>query len=206
MTARYRYKTYKSDSFYHLYNRGINRQEIFRDNEDYETFLRILRYSLQKRGPCPIKVDLVAFSLMPNHFHFEIKQEEKYGIVKFIRKVISPYGSYFNKKYERIGPLFQGRYRAKIIDSFQSLLHLSRYLHINQVEAGLVARPEDWLWNSYLDYLELKESGLCKKELILGRIGGVSEYRKFVEAQISKQDWHLIKDLVIEEKKGDGPH
>jgi len=194
-----RYKEYIPDSFYHLYNRGVDKRTIFKDDQDYSTFLRMCRYTLTKKGPSPIELSLMVFCSMPNHYHFLVRQGEARGITRFIRSVASNYVPYFNEKYERIGPLFQGRFQAKRIETDEGLLHLSRYLHINPVVAGLVNYPGDWRWSSYREYLGKPEFDLCCTSPILQLAGGAEKYQEFVAAEVdSPADQLLLENLALE--------
>ena len=150
MPTRHRIKTYVENSFYHIYNRGVEKRIIFQDDQDYRVFLYYLKLylsppesvkSLQKKGQSFIikprqrplnnfynEINLLAYCLMPNHFHLLLKQKPANGIEKFMRSFGTKYVQYFNKRYRRIGPLFQGTYKGVLIETDEQLLHLSRYL------------------------------------------------------------------------------
>ena len=154
-------KTYLENGYYHIYNRGVEKRKIFLDEQDYRVFLSYLKLYLSskeesvneiKNNDLKIenkektiseiytlnnffgKIELISFVLMPNHFHFELKQKSKKEIESFMRSLITKYSKYFNRKYDRVGPLFQGRYKAILIKSTEYLLHLSRYIHCNPIE------------------------------------------------------------------------
>lgn len=131
-----------ADSFYHLYSRGVNKQPIFADNDDYEFFLGLLKRYLspesnKRTNRTPYKsyftlVDLLAYCLMPNHIHLLIYQHnETDSLPGLMRRIMTSYSMYFNKKYNRTGPLFQSRYLASLIDNDPYLHHISRYIHRN---------------------------------------------------------------------------
>lgn len=133
--------------FYHLFNRGVEKRIIFQDDRDYIHFLKILGYyqyagpklSYSRTNEKQIKIvktnekiiEIISYCLMPNHFHLLIKQLKENGIPEFIRKISDGYTKYFNTKHHRVGPLFQGSYKAVLIESDQQLTHLSRYIHLN---------------------------------------------------------------------------
>lgn len=135
-------KEYVADSYYHVYARGVNKQSIFDENADYSYFLSLLdRYlsgekKLSQAGiayPDYAKeINLIAYCLMTNHLHLLIFQKDKpASIESFMRSLLTSYGKYFNNKYNRVGSLFESRYKAKRIDDDSYLTHISRYIHMN---------------------------------------------------------------------------
>jgi putative transposase len=159
MPSRNSVKQYTEDSYYHIYNRGVERRQIFLDDQDYVVFLNLLKRHLSrekttnKRGESyetfAGRVELLAFCLMPNHFHllFYLNNDPA-SIALLMKRVSGSYTSYFNKKYSRVGHLFQGVYKAVHVDSDPYLLHISRYIHRN---------PEDfvnWKYSSLPYYLQ----------------------------------------------------
>jgi len=170
MPCRNIIKTYNSNSYYHIYNRGVEKRKIFIDDQDYATFESLLkRYLSNKptkdsRGRSYIflgdKVSLIAFCLMPNHFHMIIYQTELDSITKLLRSVCSSYVTYFNNKYNRVGTLFQGNFKAIQIKDESYLLFLTRYIHRN---------PADYLeyeWSSLNYWLGKKNADWLDYELI----------------------------------------
>jgi putative transposase len=178
-----------SGEYYHIYNRGNSKQKIFHDKEDYEYFLKLLylsngeeKFKLHflegnvyeaKRGNQ--LVDVGAYVLMPNHFHILITESEEGGISKFLHKVSSGYSHYYNKKYERTGSLFEGKFKSKYADNDNYLKYLFSYIHLNIVkliqadwkEKGVKDKQKvlDFLlsykYSSYVDYLNIyRQEGL----------------------------------------------
>lgn len=136
MPAKNSVKQYIEDGYYHIYNRGVEKRNIFLDPQDYSVFLHYLKKYLDPASGSDPKslaneVDLLAFCLMPNHFHLLIKQSKKDGITKLMRAVTTCYVMYFNEKYQRVGTLFQGKYKAALVLEDIYLLHLTRYIHLN---------------------------------------------------------------------------
>ena len=139
---------------YHIYNRGVDKRKIFLEDQDYYRFIHDLfefndldaTINLGRRfneqGSTSIKtskkrkklVEIMCFCLMPNHFHLILKQIRERGITKFMHKIGTGYTMYFNKKYQRTGALFEGRFKAIMIEKDEYLIHLSRYLHMNPIE------------------------------------------------------------------------
>lgn len=189
--------------FYHVYNRGNEKRDIFTQTRDYTRFLKTVFYYLFT-GPRPsfskfsklqvtlLKplseeklVEIICYCLMPNHFHFLIRQLKENGISKFMGQISNSYTKYFNTKYQRVGPLLQGAFKAVRIESEEQLIHVSRYIHLNPVVSGLVDNLEDYQWSSYLEYIK-PISTFCSINEILGFFDSneKEKYKEFVEAQI----------------------
>ena len=175
-------KTYIENGFYHIYNRGVEKRNIFLDDQDYKVFLSYLKLYLTSKDNSVIeikkradlsedqknekisklmalknyfnKIELLCYVLMPNHFHLEIRQKNRNDMEDFMRSLITKYSKYFNKRYDRVGPLFQGRYSAVLITNERYLLHLGRYIHLNPQE--IVANKQSlssYSWSSYPAYI-----------------------------------------------------
>jgi putative transposase len=157
-------KFYKIDSFYHLYNRGVAKDIVFHDNQDFAYFLKLFKRhldpsdkSVDNQGKPYTKyhhlVELAAYCLMPNHFHLLAYQKnDTGGIVKLMRSVATAYSMYYNKRYARVGPVFQGRYKARQIKDDSDLMNIYKYIHRN---------PEQYLhypWSSLPYYRGVKSS------------------------------------------------
>lgn len=183
MPSKNALKTYVENGFYHVYNRGVEKRNIFLDEQDYKVFLSYLKlYLTSKDDSINLikkrvdlsddqknekisklmalknyfnKIELFCYVLMPNHFHLEIRQKNKTDMEDFMRSLITKYSKYFNKRYDRVGPLFQGRYNAVLITNERYLLHLGRYIHLNPQE--IIATNKQSLssypWSSYPAYI-----------------------------------------------------
>jgi len=188
------YKEFAANQFYHIYNRGQGKGDIFLDNADRKFFLLRLKENLWPeqatitpspggyiRQLLPSKsFCLHCYCLMPNHFHFLLEQTSNLPISKLFAKVCTSYSKYFNKKYDRVGHVFQDQFKAVLIDNDIYLTWLSAYIHQNPKVAGLVNNLEEYQWSSYLDYIGKRSGKLCKKDLILGMVGGQEKYKQFV--------------------------
>ncbi len=131
------------DSYYHVYNRGVEKRAIFLDDDDYTVFLGLIKKYLvgdkkdtkntnrHRFASLGAEVRLIAYCLMPNHVHLLFFQNTQDGIEKLMRRVMTGYVMYFNHKYARVGSLFQGRYKASRINADAYLQHISRYIHMN---------------------------------------------------------------------------
>lgn len=148
-------KKYDAEAYYHVYNRGVEKRNIFLDDQDYAVFLGLLKRYLDEEPAIGSQsrqcewlgddVEIVAFCLMPNHFHLLLYQIQIDAVTKLLRAVCSSYVSYFNKKYDRVGSLFQGVFRAIRVVDCGYLIHLTRYIHRNPF------KYIEWEWSS-LDY------------------------------------------------------
>ncbi len=204
------YKHFAQNNFYHLYNRGNGRQDVFLDDEDRKFFLFRLKENLfplkavfrglppedclqggasivaESHTPYGRKIlppnsfTLFCYCLMPNHFHFLIRQNTELSISKLVGKVFTSYSKYFNAKYEQVGHVFQDRIKAVLVENDPQLLWLSAYIHNNPLTAGLVKDLTDYPWSSYPDYLGLRQGTLCEKDFIIKMVGSPELYKKFV--------------------------
>lgn len=191
----YRTIPFVNDQIYHIYNRGSEKRYIYDERGDYKRFLRALRY-YQLEGPkpklshysefSPVKpdpsrkiVEIICYCFMPNHFHLMLKQIKEGGISEFMRKIGNSYAKYFNTRHSRIGPLFQGEFKAVLVESDEQLAHLSRYIHLNPYVAYLCKSLDNYEWSSYREYSEEIE-GVCFKEPVLDQFKSSSEYEQFV--------------------------
>ena len=178
-------KIYLSETYYHLYNRGVNKRRIFIDSEDYAVFMNLLKRYLDNQPAkdnkgreykrLHSKIELLAFCLMPTHYHLLVYQHTPEAITELIRPVATAYTMFFNKKYKRQGPLFQSRFRAAVVNKEAYLQHISRYLHLN---------PEDyqnWEFSSLPYFMGKKNSGWVRPDRILELFDDRHEYKTFVE-------------------------
>ncbi len=182
--SRNKVKQWGAGEVYHIYNRGNNKQKIFFDAEDYRVFLNLLKVRLQKE-PFRDKyyrlqkgwygdVELLAFCLMPNHFHLLLFQKEQYSISELMRSVMTSYVGYINKKYQRSGHLFQDVFKAARIDEDGYWQHISRYIHLNPREW------QTWEWSSLPYYDGRSQADWVRPEMVL-RMFTDDSYRKFLE-------------------------
>lgn len=183
MPQRNVYKDYLANSYYHIYNRGANKSNIFLDEQDYVVFLGLLkRYlgnevykkaSRENYHNFHKDIELLAFCLMPNHFHLFIYQKRASGMTDLLKSLSISYVMYFNKKYKRLGPLFQQRYKAVSITDDAQLLHITRYIHMNP------DRYTSYKWSSLSYYTGDKESSWVRPGRIKILFAG-EDYMKFL--------------------------
>lgn len=160
----------------HLYNRGVDSGLIFRHESDYKCWMMIMANALPRFG-----IDLLLYSLMPNHYHVSAIQQSAYEVSEYLKDVCWRYAKYFNKKYRRHGPVFSGRFRSQIIRDDAGLVRLSHYIHMNPVTAHLSTDPLQWSYSSCREYLGGRSGSLVKTDMILGLVGGVEEYARFLK-------------------------
>ncbi len=222
MPAKNIIKTYIQNGYYHLYNRGVNKRNIFKNQQDYGVFLGYLKQYLSPndKNPClrnitvknkvykiltpPCKnyhhdIKLLAYCLMPNHFHLLIKQFSERGIASLMKSLGTRYTMYFNKRYQRTGPLFQSRYKAVLIDNENQLLHLSRYIHLNPLPKN-PTQP-----SSYPNYLGLNHATWIQPQEILTffktarktNLNDISSYQSFIE-DYSEPPKTFLENLTLD--------
>ncbi len=184
------------NAVYHITSRGNERKKIYRDDGDKERFLGLLedyknRYNFL----------IHCFVLMDNHYHLVIETLRP-NLIKIMHGLNSGYTGYFNKKYKRSGHLFQGRYKAIIVDKENYLLELSRYVHLNPLRAKIINKPQDYKWSSYGGYIRKKEvNNLNNYNWLLSIFGNEEkksrrQYKEFVEEGIAKKLENPVKRAV----------
>lgn len=159
------YKHYAKDYYYHVYSKGNQKQKIFLEDEDYSRFTaKMIEYS-QKH-----KIDILAYVLMPTHFHFLLFQRSSIAPNKFMQSLLISHVRFFAKKYNTTGHIFQTRFKAKTIDSQEYLLQLSRYIHQNpakSVNNFSDAFLNSYSWSSYLEYIGKRDNPYIDTQPVL---------------------------------------
>lgn len=195
MPSRYVVRHFEEDGTYHVFNRGVEKRDIFLDDQDHCIFLYYLfvyvvplEKVLLHHPDLPIRlydknlskeVKVLAYCLMPNHFHLLLQQRSINGISKLLKQLTNAYTLYFNKKYQRVGGLVQGRFKAVQTETDEQLLHTSRYIHLNPLVSEITPDLKDFKWSSFSDYVE--DKGLiCTKDTLLSFFSTPAKYEKFV--------------------------
>ena len=209
------------EEYYHLYNRGSDKRVIFMDNHDYRRFVALL-YLCNGTKPVDTNlhfynghdfldlfnvergdtlVDIGVYCLMPNHFHLLVRGKVEGGVVKFMSKLLTAYAVYFNNKHTRTGSLFEGKFKAKHVDSDEYLKYLFAYQHLNPVkiidpkwrEEGIADRNKakqflgEYIYSSYLDYQGSTriESKVLNREVFPLYFTKVSDFDAFINEWIT---------------------
>lgn len=189
--------------FYHVFDRGNNKEPIFFEERDYERFLE---KAAEYKETYPL--DIFAYCLLTNHFHFLVHQTGELPISRFFGTLLNSHAHYMGKKHGTIGHVFQGRFKASLIAEEASLFQVSRYIHLNPIKErilGLIPtrrRTErrklnmllrqvlrTYPWSSYRLYLNQKDTeGMTSRDFIIKSFGSATKYRRFVEADLDLPD------------------
>ncbi|KKU94152.1 MAG: hypothetical protein UY26_C0003G0303 [Candidatus Jorgensenbacteria bacterium GW2011_GWA1_48_13] len=233
---------------YHVLNRGVDKRKIFMDDRDYFRFVHNLfefndleppnnntyyfnrqkqsmdiarPYIAGERKPRKLLVEILAFCLMPNHYHLLIKPKSDDGITKFIKKLNMGYAKYFNERYKRSGALFQGRYKLIPVTEESHFIHLPYYIHLNPLDLVMpewrnygrnnygLAKTIDWKgagkflekyrWSSYLDYIGKRNfPSVTQREFLTEFFGGPEQYKKDTIKWLKEMDLEEIKNITLE--------
>lgn len=209
---------------YHVFNRGINHQPTFIDKFEYRRAIQVLDFYRFSKPPMKLSrflilptderlnvqnflkvkgdklVEILAYCIMPNHFHFVLKQLRDKGISKFLANFQNSYTRYFNIKRERDGSLFLDQFKAVLILTDEQLLHVSRYVHLNPLTSFVVKDFDDlvkYKWSSLAEYLN-DRLDVCDLS-ILSFFKLPSGYKRFLEDQVGYQrELHRIQHLILE--------
>lgn len=227
MPAKNSTKEYRPDSYYHIYNRGVEKRLIFLDPQDYSVFLSYLKSYLMpkdeeflrnilsdpnsttKQKADALKylklnnfhgsITLIAYCLMPNHFHFLLKQLDSNDIDSFMNSLMTRYSMYFNRRHKRVGHLYQGKYKAVLVRTEEQLLHLTRYIHLNSNSKGQAF--QGYAYSSYLQYIADKHETWINPDEILVYFGkrGYNSYQNFVGDKNIFDSYEYISGLTLTE-------
>jgi REP element-mobilizing transposase RayT len=189
----YRHNVFAPDQIYHVYNRGVNGMDIFAQPENYRYLLRKV-----KRLLAELPIALLAYCLMPNHYHFVLRQESEVPISTFMQRLFQSYTQAFNKQQGRRGPLCEGRFRHVHVDRDEYLVYLCRYVHLNPVEAGLVAQPSDWLYSNYLEWIEARAGTLVDRAFVRQYFSTPADYVAFVEDAIPPEKERGLRPYLLD--------
>jgi REP element-mobilizing transposase RayT len=175
-----RKRIWVSQAFYHIVSRGNRRENLFNDVGDFKTFLYILQTIHQK-----YPFELASYCLMNNHFHLQLRSR-KQPVSKVMSLINKRYADYYNTKNNFSGHVFEKRYYDQLIDTKTGMLEVSRYIHLNPLEAGMVEKAEEYQWSSYRYYLYTRGGPFLSRHVILDYFSGDEEekrrkYREFVE-------------------------
>ncbi|MCL5439257.1 MAG: transposase [Patescibacteria group bacterium] len=207
-----------TNEIYHVFNRGINRRPTFTNKREYQratdsigfyrftnpplSLSRFLRLELEKRKETlhilesrDLLIEILSYCLMPNHFHFLLKQKRNNGIAKFLSNFQNSYTRYFNTRHEGDGSLFLDQFKAVRIETDEQFLHVSRYIHLNPYTNYLLnslTKLEKYPWSSFSSYIN-KSVMFVETALLLSFFRSPNEYKRFVFDQADYQ--RRLKDI-----------
>jgi len=184
-----------SGALYHVTARGNAHADIFLDDEDRERFLQLLKDEIIQQGWL-----CYAWCLMDNHYHFLIETPEA-NLSRGMQRLNGRYTQSFNRSHKRVGHIFQGRYKAILVEKESHLLELCRYIVLNPVRAGMVADVSQWQWSSYHDMLEYQSSEWLAVEHVLSlfsahRDKAIERYQKFVDEGTDRRPWDQLRGQI----------
>ncbi|MBN1536671.1 MAG: transposase [Anaerolineales bacterium] len=195
-----RYFPFLSDQYYHLYNRGNNRQTVFFEYSNYLYFLQGIKNYLCHH------LDIIAYCLMPTHYHMLVRIKGNHTsdflenpntfsskVSKGMMQLGVSYTKGINKRFNRVGSLFQGQFRSKPIIEYEQLLNMCIYIHANPVKDGLVKLPEDWEFSNYREWMGLRRGKLVDHDFIRENFKTIEEYKICVLDYIQS---HCLSDDI----------
>lgn len=229
MPSKNSIKIYVENSYYHIYNRGVEKRLIFLDQQDYSVFLNYLKEYLLPKDENGLReqlsspntsykerdkilkllglnnfyeeIILLAYCLMPNHLHFFIKQKSPQSIDKFMQSLSTRYIMYFNRKYNRVGPLFQGVYKAVLLTNDAQFIYLSKYIHKQALRMqGKTLQGWQDQPSSYPEYLGERKTDWVHPEEVLSYFSKTNpklSYKAFVEE--IEDNFTIIQDALLED-------
>lgn len=182
---------------HHIIQSGIDKQAIFRDAEDFSAFLQWMKDAARQ-----FKVSIHAYVLMPTHLHLLVSPSDEAGLGRMMQWVGRHYVPYFNARYQRAGTLWQGRYRAVVIDSEQYFLLCSRYIESNPVRAGLVNAPEEYVWSSVSHHIGVKPDPLITDHPLYWALGNTpfdreASYRALLDQGVSAREAEALTQATM---------
>ncbi len=205
---------------YHVFNRSVGRQPIFLNSHDFQRAVQVAdfygyatprlrfshfnRLSMEERNKFLLElkmssskiVDIFAYCLIDNHYHFLLRQLKDLGIIKFLSNFQNSYAKYFNTTRKRNGALFQAVFKAVRIEGDEQLLHVSRYIHLNPFSSFSIKEVKDLVnypWSSLGDYLGIRESGMVNTNFLLGYFPSMEKFKDFIYDQADYQ--RRLKEL-----------
>lgn len=228
MPGKNEVKQYLENSYYHIYNRGVEKRNVFQDQQDYAVFLSYLKEYLlpknqdqlaQKLSDLKLpyrekarilkllrlnnfagEITLIAYCLMTNHFHLLVKQKSRESIDKFMNSQGTRYGMYFNRKYQRVGPLYEGPYKAVLVQTEEQLLHLTRYIHQNPLKLKTASQghPLQAQPSSYPEYMGKRKTAWVDPSEILAFFSKTSPQLSYEAFMGIEENLENIEKLAID--------
>jgi putative transposase len=167
--------------YYHTYNWGCNRERIFVADDNYLYLLKQIKRFLPGSSG-----SIIAYCLMPNHYHFLFRSETDDAVGRFIQRLFNTYPQAFNRRLGRSGMLFEGCAKSIEVEDAQYAIHLCRYIHLNPVVAGLVKSPGDWPYSNYLDWIGQRGGTLIDRDFVQVYYARPDEYEVFIRSSVDE--------------------
>ena len=179
---------YLDHQYYHVYNRGAHKGKLFFSDENDRYCLRLV-----EKYRKIYQVSIVCYCLMPNHYHFILQQESGGSISRFLQMTFNAYTQAVNREQRRSGTMSQGRAKGLLVDDDKYLVQLVRYIHLNPVVAGLVAKPEEWEFSDYENWITPAEGPEIRRMYFPDS----DEYKSFVEEYKDERDRDLLTKYIV---------
>ncbi|PIZ96350.1 MAG: hypothetical protein COX79_05335 [Candidatus Levybacteria bacterium CG_4_10_14_0_2_um_filter_36_16] len=229
MPARNSIKIYADNSYYHIYNRGVEKRLIFLDSQDYGVFLSYLKEYLTLKNEKELnerlsnpntsykekdkilkllrmnnfygEITLLAYCLMPNHFHFFIRQKSALSIDRFMQSLSTRYTMYFNRKYRRVGSLFQAVYKAVMVQTDEQFVYLSKYIH-KQALASQGETLQGWREKqpcSFSEYLSIRKTTWVEPDKVLSYFSNHNPSLSYENFVLEQDNFEVIQGIILED-------
>ena len=197
-------RTTSATSVYHAILRGVNKQQVFEDEEDYMHFLNVLRRQTQPDADelgqtVPPRCHVYAYCLMGNHVHLLLKEGSE-TIGEIMKRIASSYVYHYNHKYDRVGHLFQERFKSQPVNDFTYFVTLIRYIHQNPLKASIVDSVDDYVWSSWQEYNGTTLPGFCSTSVVLERIA-FADLKSLVDTPLTEEDASQFIDVDVHPTK-----
>ena len=197
-------RTTSATCVYHTILRGVNKQQVFEDEEDYLRFLNVLRrqtqpYVDEQGQTVSPRCNVYAYCLMGNHIHLLVKEGSE-TIGEVMKRMASSYVYHYNHKYDRVGHLFQERFKSQPVNDFSYFITLLRYIHQNPLKAMLVDSIDEYEWSSWQEYNGTAHQGFCSTQVVLGRIP-FADLKALVDIPLTEEEANQFIDVDVRPTK-----
>ncbi len=195
---------FEKGNYYHALNFGIDNRLVFNDKKDIDRFTALINYYRFKNPPARFAfkqreiykndaiqsplVEIVSYSMMPNHFHLLLRQVEDQGVSQFMSKITNSYTRYFNARNKRSGPLFSGTFKSSQALTPDQTLQVSAFIHMEPVRRGIVIDVSRFPFSSFPEYTSPENTGFCTKDVVLKNFHGPNEYRQYIISYANRSE------------------